>query len=79
MLLLEAACIGSFLSLDLLLFFLFFEPTLVPGVLPHRRLGPRAPRATRPTKFFLYTFVASAFMLVGILALVFIHAEPDRA
>ena len=31
MLLLEAACIGSFISLDLILFFLFFELTLVPA------------------------------------------------
>ena len=32
---------GSFVSLDLILFFLFFELTLVPVVLPHRRLGLR--------------------------------------
>ncbi|MCU1494136.1 MAG: proton-translocating NADH-quinone oxidoreductase, chain [Acidimicrobiaceae bacterium] len=71
-LLLEAGCIGSFLSLDLLLFFLFFETTLVPvyfiiGGWGHERRGYAA------TKFFVYTFAASAFMLVGILALVFIH------
>jgi NADH-quinone oxidoreductase subunit M len=71
-LLLEAGCLGSFVSLDLLLFFLFFETTLVPvyfiiGGWGHERRGYAA------TKFFLYTFAASAFMLVGILALVFIH------
>ena len=31
-------------------------------------------RGYAATKFFLYTFVASAFMLVGIIALVVIHA-----
>jgi NADH-quinone oxidoreductase subunit M len=71
-LLLESACLGSFLSVDLLLFFLFFEATLVPVYMlvagwGHERRGYAA------AKFFVYTFAASAFMLVGILALVFIH------
>jgi NADH-quinone oxidoreductase subunit M len=71
-LILEAGCLGSFLSLDLMLFFLFFEATLVPvyfiiGGWGHERRGYAA------TKFFLYTFLASAVMFVGILALVFIH------
>ena len=71
-LILEAGCLGSFLSLDVMLFFLFFEATLVPvyfiiGGWGHERRGYAA------TKFFLYTFLASAVMLVGILALVFIH------
>ena len=71
-LLLEAGCVGSFLSLDVLVFFLFFELTLVPvyfliGGWGHEGRGPAA------TKFFIYTFVASAVMLVGIIALVYIH------
>jgi len=71
-LLLEAGCIGSFLSLDVLVFFLFFELTLVPVYFlisgwGHEGRGPAA------TKFFIYTFLASAFMLVGIIALVFLH------
>ncbi len=73
-LLLEAGCLGSFLSLDLLLFYLFFETTLVPiyfliGGWGHERRGYAA------TKFFLYTFLASAFMLIGIVSLVSIHAS----
>ncbi len=73
LLLLEAGCLGSFLSLDLLVFFLFFELTLVPVYFivsgyGHERRGYAA------TKFFLYTLGASAFLLVGILALVAIHA-----
>jgi NADH-quinone oxidoreductase subunit M len=73
MLLLEAGCLGSFLSLDVLVFFLFFELTLVPVYFivsgwGHERRGYAA------TKFFLYTLGASAFLLVGILALVAIHA-----
>ncbi len=46
MLLLEAACMGTFLALDLFLFFVMFEITLVPGLLHHRRLG-RAPAQLR--------------------------------
>ncbi|MGH9296861.1 MAG: complex I subunit 4 family protein [Acidimicrobiales bacterium] len=73
MLLLEAGCLGSFLSLDVLIFFLFFELTLVPVYFliagwGHERRGYAA------TKFFLYTLGASAFLLIGILALVAIHA-----
>jgi NADH-quinone oxidoreductase subunit M len=73
-LLLEAACLGSFLALDVLVFFLFFELTLVPvyfivSGFGHERRGYAA------TKFFLYTLGASAFLLVGILALVAIHAS----
>jgi NADH-quinone oxidoreductase subunit M len=72
MLVLETACLGSFLSLDLLLFFIFFELTLVPiyfiiGAWGHGR------RNYAAIKFFLYTFLGSAFLLVGILAVVFIH------
>ena len=73
LLLLEAGCLGSFLSLDLLLFFLFFELTLVPVYFViagwgHERRGYAA------AKFFLYTLGGSAFLLVGILAVVAIHA-----
>jgi NADH-quinone oxidoreductase subunit M len=72
MLLLEAACFGSFLSIDVLLFFLFFEVSLVPvyfliGGWGGEQRGPAA------TKFFVYTFLGSAFLLVGIVTLAFMH------
>ena len=67
MLLLEAACMATFLSLDAFLFFVAFELTLVPGyfVIVNGN-GPR--RGYAATKFFLYTFAGSAFLFVGILA-----------
>jgi NADH-quinone oxidoreductase subunit M len=73
MLLLEAAMIGVFVSLDLLLFYLFFEASLVPmffliGVWGGER------RIYAAAKFFIYTAVGSLLMLVGIIALYFIHA-----
>jgi NADH-quinone oxidoreductase subunit M len=72
MLLLEAAIMGSFLSLDLIVFFLFFELTLVPSYFIIAGWGHER-RAYAAIKFFLYTFLGSAFLLVGILALAFIH------
>ena len=72
LLLLEAACLGSFVSLDLILFFLFFELTLVPVYFVIAGWG-FARRAYAAIKFFLYTFLGSAFLLVGIVAVAFIH------
>jgi NADH-quinone oxidoreductase subunit M len=72
MLLLESAMIGVFVSLDLLLFYLFFEASLIPmffliGIWGGER------RIYAAVKFFIYTAVGSLLMLVGIIALYFIH------
>jgi NADH-quinone oxidoreductase subunit M len=72
MLLLEAACIGTFISLDLIMFFLFFELTLVPAYFLISGWG-YTRRAYAAVKFFIYTFLGSAFLLVGILVLAFLH------
>ncbi|MDP9386780.1 MAG: NADH-quinone oxidoreductase subunit M [Actinomycetota bacterium] len=74
MLLLEAGCLGSFLALDLFVFFLFFEITLVPMYFIIGGWGYEN-RVYASLKFFLYTLFGSAFMLVGMLALVFLSAE----
>ena len=71
-LLLEASVMGSFLSLDLIVFFFMFELTLVPAYFIIAGWGHQR-RAYAAIKFFLYTFLGSAFLLVGILALAFIH------
>lgn len=70
MLLMETAMIGVFVSLDLLLFFIFFEAMLVPmyiliGIWGHER------RVYAAFKFIIYTMVGSAFLLTGILILYF--------
>ncbi len=72
MLLLEAGCVGVFLALDLFLFFLFWELVLVPMYFLIGGWGYDR-RIYATLKFFLYTMVGSALMLVGILAAVFIH------
>ena len=67
-LLLEAAVIGVFAAIDLLLFYVFFEFTLVPMYLIIGIWGGVA-RRYAAVKFFLYTFFGSLFMLVAILYL----------
>src|SRR5882672_7706333 len=72
LLLLLSAMIGVFVSLDLLLFYLFFEASLIPmffliGIWGGER------RIYAAIKFFIYTSVGSLLMLVGILALYFIQ------
>ncbi|HEY4332022.1 MAG TPA: NADH-quinone oxidoreductase subunit M, partial [Ilumatobacteraceae bacterium] len=71
LLLLEAGVMGSFLSLDLFLFFVFFEIVLVPMYFLIGGWG-YDKRVYAATKFFLYTMFGSAFMLVGIIATVFL-------
>ena len=72
MLLLEAGCLGSFLALDLFLFFVFFEIVLVPMYFLIAGWGYEN-RVYASLKFFLYTLAGSAPMLVGMVALVFLH------
>jgi NADH-quinone oxidoreductase subunit M len=74
MLVLEGACLGSFLALDLLVFFLFFELTLVPMYFIIAGWGYEN-RVYASLKFFLYTFLGSAVMLVGLIALVFLSTK----
>jgi NADH-quinone oxidoreductase subunit M len=74
LLLLEAGVMGSFVSLDLFLFFVCFEIVLVPMYFLIGGWGYEG-RVHAATKFFLYTMVGSAFMLVSIMATVFIASR----
>jgi len=72
-LLLTTGMLGTFMALDLFLFYVFWEIVLVPmyfliGIWG----GPRKEYAA--IKFFLYTLAGSVFMLLGILALYFTSA-----
>jgi NADH-quinone oxidoreductase subunit M len=69
-LLLETVVLGSFCALDLLLFFVFFEALLVPMFLIIGVWG-SARRVYASVKFFLYTMLGSAFVLVATLYLWF--------
>lgn len=65
-LLLEAAVIGVFLAMDVLLFYVFFEFTLIPMYLIIGIWG-GANRRYAAVKFFLYTLLGGLLMLVAIL------------
>ena len=71
LLVLEAGVMGSFVSLDLFLFFVFFEIVLVPMYFLIGNWGYEK-RVYAATKFFIYTMAGSAFMLVGIVATAFL-------
>jgi NADH-quinone oxidoreductase subunit M len=66
LLVLETGLIGVFVSLDLFLFYFFWEATLIPMALLIGMYG-HGRRVYAAIKFFLYTMVASVFMLAGIL------------
>ncbi len=73
---LETGMIGVFVSMDLFLFFVFWETMLIPmyfliGVWGHER------RIYAAVKFILYTMVGSALMLVGILYLYTVTGSLD--
>jgi NADH-quinone oxidoreductase subunit M len=76
LLLLEAGLLGSFVSLDLFLFFIFFEIVLVPMYFLIGGWG-YAERVHAALKFFLFTMAGSAFLLVGIVATVFLYARQN--
>jgi NADH-quinone oxidoreductase subunit M len=66
LLIMETALIGVFVALDLFLFYFFWEATLIPmalliGIYGHER------RVYAAVKFFMYTMIASVFMLASIL------------
>jgi NADH-quinone oxidoreductase subunit M len=67
-LLLETGMLGVFVSLDLFLFFVFWEAMLIPMYLIIGVWG-GGNRVYAAVKFILYTMVGSALMLVAILAL----------
>lgn len=65
-LLLEVGMVGAFLAMDLLLFYIFFEFTLVPMIFLIGQWGGTR-RVYAALKFFLFTFAGSIFMLIAIL------------
>jgi NADH-quinone oxidoreductase subunit M len=76
MLTMEAGIMGVFLSLDLALFYLFWEVMLIPmffliGIWGHGR------KLYSTVKFFLFTMSGSLLMLLAIIALHLLHARQS--
>lgn len=72
--LLLSATLGTFLAMDAILFYVFFEASLIPmffliGVWGGSR------RLYATMKFFIYTMAGSLFMLVAIVTLIFMTRE----
>jgi NADH-quinone oxidoreductase subunit M len=68
MLLMETAMLGVFISLDLFLFYVFWEASLIPMALLIGRWGGER-RVYAAIKFFLFTMAGSALMLVATIVL----------
>jgi NADH-quinone oxidoreductase subunit M len=71
-LMLAGTLIGAFVATDLLLFYVFFELTLVPTALLIAIYGSGEHKAAA-LKYFVYPFIGSVFMLAGIAGLVVTH------
>ena len=74
LLLLQTAVVGVFSAMDLFLFYLFFEVSLVPmyfliGIWGGER------RLYAAIKFFLYTLVGSVVMLLGVIKMYFLTQD----
>ncbi|MGI9166426.1 MAG: complex I subunit 4 family protein [Pyrinomonadaceae bacterium] len=74
LLFLQTAVVGVFASLDLFLFYLFFEVSLVPMYFLIGIWGGEN-RLYAAIKFFLYTLVGSVVMLLGVLKIYFLTAD----
>ena len=75
-LLMESLMIGVFCSLDLVIFYLFFEGGLIPMFLIIGIWGgPR--RVYSAFKFFLFTLLGSVLMLVAIISIYWINGTTD--
>src|ERR671918_154169 len=78
LLLLQTAVVGVFTSMDLFLFYLFFEVSLVPMYFLIGIWGGEN-RLYAAIKFFLYTLVGSVVMLLGVLKIYFLTQDAGLA
>ncbi len=77
LLVLQGGCIGVFCALDLFVFFVMFEVVLVPMYFLIGGWG-YGERVYAALKFFLFTMLGSALMLVGIVSLAVLHRDGVR-
>jgi len=72
LLFLEMTMVGVFLSLDAIIFYLFWELSLVPMLYIIGAWG-GPDRVYAAVKFFIYTFAGSLIMLIGLLAMAYLY------
>ncbi len=73
---LQAFITGAFLSFDVILFYLFFELTLVPTFFLIGGWGVGGGKRDAARKFFLYTLLGGLLTLTGIIGLVLTNPTP---
>lgn len=73
---LQGASIGAFLSFDVILFYVFFELTLIPAFFLIGNWGVGSARRDAARKFFLYTLAGSLLTLVGVVGVVVTNPDP---
>jgi NADH-quinone oxidoreductase subunit M len=78
MLIMQAALYGTFTAQNFILWFLFYEMSLIPAFLLIKIWGGRN-RDRAATKFFLYTFLGSVAMLLSFLGIYFAKGTFDFA
>ncbi len=75
--LLQAGLIGAFLSFDVILFYVFFELTLIPAFFLIGKWGIGSGRRDAARKFFLYTLAGSLLTLVGVIGVVLTNPNAN--
>jgi NADH-quinone oxidoreductase subunit M len=78
MLIMQSALYGTFTAQNFVLWFLFYEMSLIPGFLLIKIWGGEN-RDRAATKFFLYTFLGSVAMLLGFLGIYLARGSFDFA
>jgi NADH-quinone oxidoreductase subunit M len=78
MLIMQSALYGTFTAQNFVLWFLFYEMSLIPAFLLIKIWG-TGNRDRAATKFFLYTFLGSVAMLLGFLAIYLATGSFDFA
>ena len=76
LLFLEMTMVGVFVTLDAIIFYLFWELSLVPMLYIIGAWGGKD-RVYAAVKFFLYTFAGSLVMLVGLLAMAYLYHQAN--
>ena len=73
---LQTGIIGAFASFDVVLFYVFFELTLIPAFFLIGHWGSGGGRRDAARKFFLYTLFGSLLTLVGVIGVVLTNPTP---
>lgn len=76
MFVMQCGAIGAFLSFDVILFYVFFELTLIPAFFLIGSWGTGSKRRDAARKFFLYTLAGSLLTLIGVIGVVLTNPDP---